>query len=488
LKPRIRGQSPLVVKSAVQWASLFLAFIVAYFLLGLAGLSLQSSQTGVSPAWPASGFAFAMVYWFGIGQALAILPAMLGLAAVAGVPFEVAAISAGGSILEAAVPAYLMRRLKLDPGLRHLRDTLLFVAIGPVLGPIFSATIGSLAFHLVIGAELEGLRLWLLWWLGNSVGFLLVGGFGLVAVARRSLRLPGKRVAEMAVACAAVVAITALGMLQVVSITSPLVLYLLIPVFIIVAQRAEQFMVLLLGVTSLIVMLISSTWLPAESLAQTDLGIIYLDVGLVWVVTFTGMVISSARQEMRAREEVSWLASHDPLTRLLNRNAFMDQLEQVLLRHGQKGGDHVLMYIDLDRFKALNDAEGHRAGDQVLRDVGAMLVEELRGVDAVARLGGDEFAAILEGCSLLDACAIAENLRSLVERYEYQGNLGHYRVEVSIGLCELSPGHLSPEEALHDADSACYEAKRTGRNRVTVSSRFAQDANSPGAGQDIRSR
>ena len=186
------------------------------------------------------------------------------------------------------------------------------------------------------------------------------------------------------------------------------------------------------------------------------------------MVAFTGMIISSARHEMRAREEVSWLANHDPLTRLLNRHAFMERLESVLTRLAPHAEGHVLMYLDLDRFKDLNDAEGHRAGDQVLRDVGALLAEEVRAVDAVARLGGDEFAVILENCRLLNACSIAENIRNVIERYEYRGRTGIHRVEASIGLLELTPQHVSPEDALHDADSACYEAKRGGRNRVWV--------------------
>jgi diguanylate cyclase (GGDEF)-like protein len=180
------------------------------------------------------------------------------------------------------------------------------------------------------------------------------------------------------------------------------------------------------------------------------------------------MMISSARQEMHAREQLSWLANHDPLTRLLNRHAFMERLEKLLSRLTDGRGSHVLLFLDLDRFKELNDAEGHRAGDQVLRDVGVLLAQEVRGADMAARLGGDEFAVVLADCSLLDACAIAENVRGVLQRYEYSGRQGIHRVEVSIGLAELTPDHRSPEDVLHDADTACYEAKRAGRNRVWV--------------------
>ena len=157
-----------------------------------------------------------------------------------GLPVEVAVVSAVGSMLEAGVPAYILRRAGIDPGLRHLRDALLFVAVGPVLGPVFSATAGSIAFQFLGGSEFDLLRLWLLWWLGNSVGFLIVGGFGLVVAARRSIHLGGKQLIQLLVACAVTMLVTAVGMLQVVDISSPLVLYLLIPVFILVAQRGDQ--------------------------------------------------------------------------------------------------------------------------------------------------------------------------------------------------------------------------------------------------------
>jgi diguanylate cyclase (GGDEF)-like protein len=446
----------------------FVVFVAGYFALGVAGLQLQSAQTGVTPVWPASGFALAMVYWFGLAHATAIVPAMLALAWAFAVPWEAALVSALGSMLEAAVPVFLLRRSGVDPGLRHLRDVLLFVALGAVLGPLLSASMGTLAFQLLGDSEFDVVRLWLLWWLGNSVGLLLVGGFGLVAVARRSTWIGGKGLAEMLVAGAAVVVITAVGLLQVVSIWSPLVMYLLIPVFVLVAQRGDQLLVLLLGVCAVLVVLLSAAWLPPESLRQDDLGVLYLDVGLLWVVVFTGMIISSARQEMQTRQQVSWLARHDPLTRLLNRHAFMERLEALLDGADGRSESYVLMFLDLDRFKDLNDAEGHRAGDQVLRDVGVMLGGEVRAADTVARFGGDEFAVVLEDCTLLDACAIAENIRRAVERYEYRGAHGVHRVEASIGLVQLAPRHATPEDALHDADSACYDAKRAGRNRVWV--------------------
>jgi diguanylate cyclase (GGDEF)-like protein len=456
------------VRSHRARAIAFVCAILGYVLLGLAGLQLQSSQAGVTPVWPASGFIFAMAYWFGLWQVVAVLPGMLILAWMIGVPTEVAAIAALGGILEVAVPVYLVRRFQVDPGLAHLRDTLLFVAFVSLLGPALGATVGGVAFAVMAESPLGFVRLWLLWCLGDSIGMLVVGGAGLVAIARGSLRIGKRRLTEVIGAGTLIAAIMTLGTLQVVHISSPLILYLLIPVFVFIAQRADQYLVMLQASVAMAVLLLSVLWLPRDALAQVDLGILYLDVALLWVVVFTGMVTASARQEMRMREKVSWLVNHDPLTRLLNRHALMERLEDLLARHRERAGKHALLFLDLDRFKELNDAEGHRAGDRVLRDVGVLLGEELRATDSLARIGGDEFAVILEDCGLLDACSIAENIRNAIERYEYRGELQRHRVEVSIGLLELGAEHTSPEDALHAVDSACYEAKRAGRNRVWV--------------------
>lgn len=458
--------------------SAFLLTIAGYFVLGLVGLQLQSAQTGVTPVWPASGFAFAMVYWFGLWNVLAILPAMLGLAVVLGIPLEAALLSAGGAMLEVGVPAWLLRRQGFDPTLRYLRDVMLFVAVGPVLGATLAATTGVAAFRLLGGSSFDPVGLWLLWWLGNSIGFLLGGAFGLVAVARRSMRIEGRRLWELLAASLTAVAITAAGLLQIETVSSPLVMFLLIPVFVLIAQRGDQLPVAILGISVMLVMLLSAAWLPIDSYQQAELGILYLDISLLWVVTFTAMVVCGGRQEMRTREHATWLADHDHLTRLLNRHAFMRRLERCLAKHAAGRTGHVLMFLDLDRFKNLNDAEGHRAGDQVLREVAVMMGQEVRAVDSIARLGGDEFAVALEDCPLLDACSIAENIRGQIERYEYRGEHGVHRVEVSVGMVVLADRHATPEDALHDADSACYAAKRGGRNRVWV---FAEDAVGTGA-------
>jgi diguanylate cyclase (GGDEF)-like protein len=187
------------------------------------------------------------------------------------------------------------------------------------------------------------------------------------------------------------------------------------------------------------------------------------------MASFTGLIVASAHHERRNRERLTWLASHDPLTDLINRHAFSQRLQDALGSIDKHDRNHAVLCIDLDRFKRINDAEGHAAGDRVLREVAALLMDEVRRRDTVARLGGDEFALLLESCPLVEACGIAENIRRAVESYVYRGEMGDYDVEASIGVVEVDGRHDSGE-VLHAADLACFEAKRAGRNRVWVGS------------------
>jgi diguanylate cyclase (GGDEF)-like protein len=126
------------------------------------------------------------------------------------------------------------------------------------------------------------------------------------------------------------------------------------------------------------------------------------------------------------------------------------------------------MFVDLDHFKPINDAAGHAAGDDALRQVAQLLEEEVRQSDTVARMGGDEFAILLPGCSLRRAQSIAEKVRSAIEMWRLERRGKVFRIGASIGIVELTPGLMDVAAVLHAADTACYQAKHAGRNRVMV--------------------
>ena len=171
--------------------------------------------------------------------------------------------------------------------------------------------------------------------------------------------------------------------------------------------------------------------------------------------------------EMREkRERLSWASSHDSLTGLANRAAF-----EVLLEHASAHAasrPFCALFIDLDRFKQVNDTGGHAAGDALLRDVALVLAAQVRKSDTVARMGGDEFAVLLDHCPVSQARAIAEKMRSAVIAYELVWEGRTHSVGASIGLVPVDAALASATEVLRAADAACYAAKRQGRNRVAL--------------------
>ena len=165
---------------------------------------------------------------------------------------------------------------------------------------------------------------------------------------------------------------------------------------------------------------------------------------------------------------MSYQASHDALTGLINRAEFERRLEGALKSARSADGAHVVCYLDLDRFKAVNDTSGHQAGDNLLREIASLLKEKVRDSDIVARLGGDEFGLLLVGCPLAKGRQIADDVCQAIAEYRFVRHDRIFDVGVSIGLVEIGHESGSAETVLGAADSACYVAKQQGRGRVHV--------------------
>lgn len=166
--------------------------------------------------------------------------------------------------------------------------------------------------------------------------------------------------------------------------------------------------------------------------------------------------------------QLSYQATHDALTGLVNRREFERRLDDAIA--GARRGDatHVLCYVDLDRFKIVNDTSGHLAGDVLLRDVARILRDAVRDSDTVARLGGDEFGLLLSGCPLDKARQIADDLCRRVAEHRFVWKDRVFQIGASIGLVELARESSSVEDTLAAADGACYMAKRQGSGQVVV--------------------
>ena len=179
------------------------------------------------------------------------------------------------------------------------------------------------------------------------------------------------------------------------------------------------------------------------------------------------MVFHDVSEERRLQRALTYQATHDALTGLINRREFECRLNEALAAvRTDPALSHVLMYLDLDQFKVVNDTCGHEAGDRLLKQVTSVVQSRIRGSDLLARLGGDEFGVLLRDCTLETAGRIAENLRQAIRDFRFLWGDRVMNVGVSIGLAEINGGAESLAAVMSAADVACYSAKESGRNRV----------------------
>lgn len=179
---------------------------------------------------------------------------------------------------------------------------------------------------------------------------------------------------------------------------------------------------------------------------------------------------NKGKQMLQRIDRMSYQAAHDSLTGLINRREFERLLDLALQASRSEGVIHVLCYLDLDRFKVVNDSVGHLAGDIMLREIAGLAKQQVRESDFVARLGGDEFGMLLVGCPLDKARQIADKVCGAVGSYRFVWQDKIFSVGVSVGLVYVGPESGSNDNLLSAADSACYVAKQQGRNRVHVCS------------------
>jgi diguanylate cyclase (GGDEF)-like protein len=167
-------------------------------------------------------------------------------------------------------------------------------------------------------------------------------------------------------------------------------------------------------------------------------------------------------------QQLSHDATHDPLTGLKNRREFEVRLQHALELTHATGATHAVCFMDLDRFKVVNDTCGHVAGDELLRQVGQLLQNKVRTADVVARLGGDEFAVLLQNCGSSDALQVANSVRKAISEFQFVWGQKSFNLGISIGVVAINPHFKRLTQVMSAADTACYAAKDSGRNRVVV--------------------
>ncbi|MFT5221520.1 MAG: diguanylate cyclase (GGDEF)-like protein/PAS domain S-box-containing protein [Planctomycetota bacterium] len=177
------------------------------------------------------------------------------------------------------------------------------------------------------------------------------------------------------------------------------------------------------------------------------------------------LVFKDVSDSRRIQKMMVHQATHDPLTGLVNRSEFEDRLEKALSSAREFENTHALLYLDLDQFKVVNDSAGHVAGDELLKQISALLANQLRGRDTLGRLGGDEFSVLLSNCPVNKAKKLADILIEVVREYRFIWDQKSYQVGVSIGIVPITAESGTLARVMDDADQACYVAKDLGRGR-----------------------
>ncbi|MGD0504021.1 MAG: EAL domain-containing protein [Steroidobacteraceae bacterium] len=195
------------------------------------------------------------------------------------------------------------------------------------------------------------------------------------------------------------------------------------------------------------------------------------------------VVVMHDTSELRGlTRQMTYQASHDALTGLVNRREFERRLREAMDAAQTGDAGHALCYLDLDRFKVVNDTCGHTAGDNMLREVATIIKDAVRDSDTAGRIGGDEFALLLVGCPLEKARQIADDVVRAIDDYRFVWKDKIFNIGVSIGLVEIGRAGGSIEDIMNSADSACYVAKKQGGVHVHVYS-AREEANARHSGE-----
>jgi diguanylate cyclase (GGDEF)-like protein len=368
--------------------------------------------------------------------------------------------AAASAWIMGALPRYLQ---PFSSTLDYVSSVAKFALLAAPLGCAVSALAGVLSLYFFAGlpGALVFQSLWI-WWLGDLLGVFLVAP--LVLAAPRWDWLPADRRARLE-GLALVLVMLGLSLLLLVYAEpvrpAEIVLFVLIPTVLWAALRfsvsGASVAIFLAGAIALGAAVASFGGI-SEATQLRD--VLALQISLA-TMALAGLFVSAALTEHRYSElQLNMLANHDPLTGLPNRSYFQDYLGHALARAQRDGSQLSLLFIDLDRFKHINDSQGHEVGDQVLRIVANRLEDELRADDFVARLGGDEFAVVLTHPPASRAASrVARKLiQALAESFKLDSR--RYAIGASIGISVFPDDGHDANTLLRQADLAMYQAKQ----------------------------
>ena len=450
---------------------------LAYYGTAILSLRLALVRGQVTPIWPPTGIALVALLLFGrrVWPGVAVAAFLVNLP-ISPSPLVAMGIAAGNT-LAPLLAATLLRRAKFRTDLDRLRDAVAIVLLGALVAMTVSAT-GGTASLLLSGAIRPGAywSTWSVWWTGDAMGVLVVAPFLLsLRSGRGRPPMPWSRRAEAALLFAG------LGLVAHVVFQSDLqVQYLVFPFLGWAAwrfrQRAAASAALLASGMAIWAAVQDTGPFAHATLVEkmVNLQVFNASAALCSVVlaTVAAERLRDIAQRKQAEEELAHRALHDPLTDLSNRMLFMDRLSHALLGLHRRPGALAVLFLDLDRFKVINDTFGHDGGDRVLVGVAERIRGALRAGDTASRFGGDEFVVLCEDVKdWRQAMDIAERLASAVRQPIALGGT-EVHVTASVGVAVLTGPADHPERVVGHADAAMYRAKERGRNRCEL---FAQE-------------
>jgi diguanylate cyclase (GGDEF)-like protein len=472
------------------WLAAFLAYVMAAEL----GLALALPGTNASPFWPPTALALALLYRHGLRCWRVVLAGALAVnflfmvgAGVEPVFALPASIGVGiGNMLEAFLGIWLLRRFAGDRfpfgSLRGLGAFVLFCA---VLGPAVSATIGVTISRWanMSGASDYGEN-WLAWWVGDASGALTMAPI-LMLLLQAQWRMPARpRLVEASALFLALL----LGTMTVFGLLLnpgehryPLVFFLLPIILWAVLRFQTAGAVNAVFLISLIAALGSLSGGGPFARADVHESLMLLQLFIIVLACTTlglGAVLAErsrlAQMLEHANRELHELAFNDPLTSLPNRLTLVDRLQQAERASRRDNKRAAVLFLDLDRFKRINDSLGHEAGDSLLRTMAMRLRESVREVDSVCRLGGDEFVVLLPDIdTAADAAVVASKIIHSLRMPVHLANLD-LAVTSSIGIALIPDDGTDGDELIRHADLAMYRAKQRGRNNFLF---YTEDMN-----------
>src|SRR6266699_3690383 len=470
-----RKARALAFGSPVPYLARVVLLAAVYFSAAKLALLVAIPPGYATAVWPPSGIALASLLllgnriWPGIWLGASLVNVNVQSSLVA------ATLIGAGNTLEALAGAALVRAFIGSPGMfQRGEDVVKFVAIAAASATI-AATVAAAPLAFVHSLQLpELLWNWWTWWLGDTVGIIVVAPLILAWAVRTHPVWTPRKIAEgsllVSLLSGLMYAIFGPGVAS--YIPSLPLTFAILPFIIWAAFRFRQREVA--TVNALVCAL--AVWFTLDGsgpFAQGSLNeSLLLLLAFMCTVVTTGLVLNAVIADhgraveaaQRLLRELREQTIRDPLTSLYNRRFLQDYLERELIRAKRERAPLALIMLDLDRFKRINDTAGHQAGDQVLVQVGALLKRHVRGSDIACRYGGEEFAVVLPKTTLESTRRRSAEICSAIRR---EAELLH-GVTASLGVA-LCPAHATDAEALlHCADHALYEAKREGRNQVRI--------------------